>query len=515
VKHPAWANATRRHFLSSIAAVAALTSAPHCLLAEAPVEEAAGMEAKLAADPERPQFHLLPAKNWMNDPNGPIYFKGRYHMFFQYDPHAAVWGDISWDHAISTDMIHWEHLPVAMTPTPGGPDAAGCFSGSCIAMGDRVYAVYTGVVESTPEKATIRDGSNKLEESQCLAYSDDPKLMQWTKLPKPIVPTPPTGLQITGFRDPSAWKQGDWYYMTVGSGIAKLGGCVLLYRSKDLKEWTYLHKLEQGVWNEKSEANPVGSGEMWECPEFFALDSGHVLIYSSEGKVFWQSGKLDADAMKFYPSKSGELDLGSYYAPKTQLDAHGQRILWGWIPETRPVAEYNTAGWSGMMSLPRVLRLGPDGVLQMQLLPALTKLRASSLATASAGKTTTLTLPLANGELVCTADQSQGFSLSLTNAGSREELMRITYHSENNSLSAEGKEVPMLPGETPRLHAFVDGSVIGIILNERIGYTKRFYYPGATAPDISVTLTGTGVHASAWKIKPISNNRLTTPALTM
>ena len=79
--------------------------------------------ARLAADPLRPQFHLLPAKNWMNDPNGPIFWKGTYHMFFQYNPNAAVWGDMHWAHAVSLDMIHWKHLPIALAPTPGWADA--------------------------------------------------------------------------------------------------------------------------------------------------------------------------------------------------------------------------------------------------------------------------------------------------------------------------------------------------------------------------------------------------------
>src|ERR1700721_1299328 len=101
--------------------------------------DSAALCRKLAADPMRPQFHLLPARNWMNDPNGPIYFNGRYHMFFQYNPFAAVWGDMSWNHAVSSDMLHWSHLPLALTPTPDSPDAYGCFSGSAIQVGKRVY----------------------------------------------------------------------------------------------------------------------------------------------------------------------------------------------------------------------------------------------------------------------------------------------------------------------------------------------------------------------------------------
>jgi beta-fructofuranosidase len=176
-------------------------------------------------------------------------------MFFQFNPHGATWGDMSWNHAVSPDMMHWRLLPLAMTPTPGGPDAFGVFSGSALQVGKRVYFVYTGTVSGS-DKATILGDKNKVRESQCLAWSDDPRLVNWTKDPHPIIPDPPTGMAITGFRDPSAWKQGDGYYMTVGSGVAKVGGCVLLYRSKDLKQWEYMHQLTSGAWNGKSTANP-------------------------------------------------------------------------------------------------------------------------------------------------------------------------------------------------------------------------------------------------------------------
>src|SRR5260370_28622951 len=83
---------------------------------------------RVAADPLRPQYHLLPARNWMNDPNGPIHWNGRDHMFFQYNPNAAVWGDLHWGHAASEGMIHLHHLPIALAPTPGWDDADGCFT---------------------------------------------------------------------------------------------------------------------------------------------------------------------------------------------------------------------------------------------------------------------------------------------------------------------------------------------------------------------------------------------------
>ncbi|WP_176441552.1 glycoside hydrolase family 32 protein [Granulicella rosea] len=496
---------TRRDFFAT---VTALALAPRAMLAETEP-----LEARLAADPMRPQFHLLPAKNWMNDPNGPIYFNGKYHMFFQYNPLAATWGDMSWYHAVSEDMLHWKHLPLAFTPTPGSADAFGCFSGSCIQVGKRVYAVYTGTKESSKELSTIKDGEDRIQESQCLAYSDDSQLIRWTKLPEPIVPLPPPGLKITGFRDPSVWKQGEWFYMTVGSGIALTGGCVLLYRSKDMKTWEYLHELTSGKWNGVKTANPCPDGEMWECPEFFALDGGHVLIYSTLDKVFWQSGRLDAATMTFEETKTGELDLGAFYAPKTQLDAVGRRILWGWIPEKRSEAAMRDAGWSGMMSLPRVLHLDADGTLRITSLPQAAVLRAATLPAQKTHAGVLKTLPEATGELLCTGLRGSPMQLTMTAGAS--EVLRVLYSPEKHAFLVAGREIALKPNDAPTVHGFVDGSVVELILGERIGYTKRFYYDEKIAPDVKILATGAaGIKLDAWRIAPISPNRLTAHART-
>jgi beta-fructofuranosidase len=502
--------ATRREFLSSAAACAAMSTLPIKLSAQA----MEAPESKLASDPMRPQFHLLPAHNWMNDPNGPIYFHGSYHMFFQYNPKAAVWGDMSWYHSVSPDMIHWKHLPVAMTPTPGSVDSFGCFSGSAIQVGKRVYAVYTGTQMSGDDKATIRDGANNIQEMQCLAWSDDPRLIKWTKDPQPIIPMPPEGMKITGFRDPSAWKQGDAYYMTVGAGEARVGGCVLLYKSKDLKQWEYLHKLTSGEWNGKHTSNPCDDGEMWECPELFPLDGGHVLIYSTLGKVFWQSGRLDTAAMTFKAMKTGELDLGGFYAPKTQLDADGRRILWGWIQEKRSEEAMRAAGWSGMMSLPRVLNLDKDGTLRIKALPDATKLRGVALPQLESYTGTLKILPKASGEAFCTGRKAEHMEFSMNDG--KTELLKIAYSPSTRSFALDGKEFKLDASDIPTIHAFVDGSVIEVILSSRIGYTKRFYYSSSTAPDVQVYVDQSDpVTLDAWTITPISPNRLTTPARTV
>jgi len=497
-------NPSRREFLTAATATLLLPGTLYALASDEIPQET------LAHDPERPQFHLLPARNWMNDPNGPIYWRGKYHMFFQSNPHAATWGDMSWSHAVSPDMIHWTHLPLALTPTPGSYDAFGVFSGSAIAIGDRVYALYTGTQHSADDKATIRDGTNNIQESQCLAWSDDPDLIHWTKSPaNPVIPAPPPGMAITGFRDPSVWKSGDWFYLTVGSGISKVGGNVLLYRSRDLKQWDYLHPLTSGHWNGIPTPNPCDDGQMWECPEFFPLNGGHVLIYSTLGKVYWQSGVFDPVALTFTPQKTGLLDLDAFYAPKTQLDAQGRRILWGWIPERRPEAAMLKAGWSGMMSLPRVLTLDPDGTLRMRILPELASLRGTAVKQDESRAGTLRTLRTANGEILCTAEPASGdFSLTIS-----PDILKIEWSAAKHAFLIDGKQIPLEPNDAPTIHCFLDGSVIETILGERIGLTKRFYYPTKSAPDLKVWANGMARRKmDAWPIKPISHNRLSTPA---
>ena len=306
---------------------------------------------KLSSDPLRPQYHLLPAHNWMNDPNGPIFYRGRYHMFHQYNPQAAVWGNMNWAHATSDDMIHWKHEPIALSPTPGGPDQDGVFSGSAVLDNGKPTMIYTGVqAPKTQTDATLKDGVHTWQETQCLAVAADDDLRTWKKLPQPVIATPPAGLVVTGFRDPCLWREGARWMLIVGSGIRGKGGTILLYTSPDLRQWTYLHPLLEGSPSGRTGSNPVDTGDMWECPDFFPLGNKHVLLISTMGKVRWKVGTY-AD-QRFTPEKEGVVDWGSYYAAKTMLDRTANRILWGWLPEARSDADLIAAGWAGVMSLP-------------------------------------------------------------------------------------------------------------------------------------------------------------------
>jgi len=511
----------RRAFLTRLIGSLSVTAfGPMTLLRQA---WARVLPGTLAADPRRPQIHLLPAANWMNDPNGPIYWKGNYHMFYQYNPNGAYWGDMHWGHAVSPDMVHWRHLPVALAPTPGGPDSAGCFSGTAVVHGDRVALLYTGVVAASENEATIRDGEHSLRESQCLAFSTDRDLNAWTKEPLPVIPTPPPGMDVSGFRDPSPWRHGDWWYMVVGSGFRGKGGTMLLYRSKDLRHWDYLHLLSQGAGNGKSTANPVDSGDMWECPDFFPLGDKYVLIHSAEGKSFWQAGIFDAKELVFHPEQSGVLDYGSFYAPKTQLDANQNRILWGWISEKRPLEEYRASGWAGMMSLPRILTLDRDENLCMMVSPEVDKLRRSPQTLILSDKEESIRQQLARmrisdgcGEILCSVKAASGeFHVSIVGDGEATQWLNVKYTAARpGEITLDEKTVPLRSDNINEieLHFYIDGSVMEAFVNRQIAYTKRFYYPGSSAPPVGIRISDKTNFSSLtmWQLSPISSNRLTT-----
>jgi beta-fructofuranosidase len=513
--------ASRRTFLGALAASTAMAGVPKRFLGYPSADE---LQKKLVGDPLRPQFHLLPAKNWMNDPNGPIFWNGHYHMFYQYNPNAAVWGDMHWAHAVSDDMVRWRHLPIALAPTPNWNDSAGCFTGSAVDYNGVVTVLYTGVETVAPERATLRDGHNNFRETQCLATSVDPDLLAWKKHPKPVI-EPPRDSSLTGFRDPFLFRHRDQWLVGVASGHKKKGGCIRLYRSKDLRSWQYLHDLASGRWTGKENANPVDSGEMWECPDFFAFGKKYVLLYSTAGNVVWETGSFDEKSLKFHSERRGLLDHGAYYAQKTQLDSKGARILWGWIPERRPDSELIAAGWAGCMALPRVLSLTADGDLQMTFAPDLQSLRVKSFPIPQYDfpprdvRASSVELPGITLENIC-AELVWKFSLSFStlNLSDRHGVWwSISYTQENSKSTMNVNhvpvEIPVSPDNQPSFHLFIDGSVAELIIDQRHAITSRFYRRPEGPLHIelgAMAAAGKLPYFEAWQLRPISSDRLTT-----
>lgn len=287
-----------------------------------------------------PQYHFRPEANWINDPNGLCQVNGWYHMFYQYNPHGDQWGDIHWGHARSGDMLHWEALPIAMAPdAPQGE--IHCFSGGCCKdEAGRPHFFYTSVGREADGRDCVHGAQQWTAEP---VDEDMTRLVQHSE--GALTDDVHGGMHVRDWRDPCVIRYGGQYLMTLG-GCVEERGCVLLYTSPDMRSWTYRHILAQ---------SGVADGKPWECPNFFELDGKFVLFYSPCGQVMARVGTLDEE-LRFHAEYEDVLDpavWSGYYAPQAFRDEQGRTLLFGWMPECDGLSK----GWSGVMSLPRELRI--------------------------------------------------------------------------------------------------------------------------------------------------------------
>ena len=441
---------------------------------------AAGRRQALAADPHRPRYHFLPPDGWTNDPNGVIQWEGTYHLFYQHNPHGPFWDTIHWGHAVSSDLVHWEDLPVALTPSRGGPDKDGCFSGCAVDDNGVPTLLYTGFADA--------------KQTQCLATSHD-GLLTWEKFGgNPVLATPPEGVRPLDFRDPWVWREGDAWYMVLVSGLkSSSGGVALLYRSADLRTWEALPHLLTG--------EVETTGEVWECPNFFPLGDKHVLIVSVWPKhsVHYFVGAF-ADG-RFSPETHGVLDPdGSFYAPLTMRetgqemgqDEKGRRLMWGWLDEQRSRDAQRAAGWAGVISLPRVLSLGEDGGLLTDFVPELRSLRRERVRVDALEVAGTVDVDIKGPalELRLTIERGDashsGLLLARSPDGEEETRVyvdwtagRLIIDRERSSLLKDverrAQSGPLDAGDTLELHLYLDGSVLELVANQQLVLSSRIY----------------------------------------
>ncbi|MFI9004501.1 GH32 C-terminal domain-containing protein [Streptomyces sp. NPDC053541] len=249
----------RRRVPLRLTAAAAAASCALALTAAAP--PATAEDGRPYTETYRPQFHFSPAKNWMNDPNGLVWFKGEYHLFYQYNPDGNTWGDMSWGHAVSTDLVHWRELPLALAHD----DQEMVFSGSAVVDHDNTTGFGT---RENPAMVAVYTShfKNGGKQAQSLAYSTD-RGRTWTK----YAGNPVLDIGSTEFRDPKV----QWYaptrswLMTVSLSAEHK---VRFYSSKDLKHWTHLSDF--------GPRNAVGG--VWECPDLFPLP-----VDGDPGRVKW------------------------------------------------------------------------------------------------------------------------------------------------------------------------------------------------------------------------------------
>ncbi len=334
---------------------------------------------KLIKKEERPDFHLSVRTGWLNDPNGFSYFKGEYHLFYQYYPYDTKWGPMHWGHAVSKDLLHWEYLPAALAPDEAY-DKDGCFSGSALELpGGRHLLMYTGVL-----KEHQTDGKWRDVQTQCLAVGDGVDYIKYEKNPVIDENSLPEGGSRVDFRDPKMWREKDGTYRCVaGNRPADGSGQILLYTSQDGFDWKFKSVLV---------SNNNRFGRMWECPDFFELDGAWVLLtspqdmlpkgfeYHNGNGTLCLIGDLDEASGTFTEKSNQSVDYGiDFYAPQTLRAPDGRRIMIGWMQnwdtcEPRIHSRY----WFGQMSLPRELSIR-DGRLYQNPVRELENMRCNKV----------------------------------------------------------------------------------------------------------------------------------------
>lgn len=305
-------------------------------------------------DRYRLNYHVTAPSGWMNDPNGFSFFKGYYHIFYQYHPNSVKWGPMHWGHARSKDLVHWERLPIALRPGDS-EDKDGCFSGSAIVKDDRLYLIYTG------HNLKNENNSDDYWQNQNLAVSEDGITFKKCEA-NPIIPEPPID-NAADFRDPKIWFDNNKWFVILGSKNNKGLGRVLLYSSTDLKKWDYIGPI--------ATAKSIDTeGYVWECPDFFKINGQDILIMSPQGikakdlkyRNFYQTGyligKFDQVTNKFVHGEFHELDYGhDFYATQTMLAPDGRRLMFAWMDMWESEMPEQADGWAGALTFPRELHL--------------------------------------------------------------------------------------------------------------------------------------------------------------
>jgi fructan beta-fructosidase len=318
--------------------------------------------AQSQSEPFRPQFHFSPERNWMNDPNGMVFYEREWHLFFQWNPFGDKWGHMSWGHAVSRDLVHWTQLPLALAEA----DGIMMFSGSAVVDWNNT----SGFGRSgKPPLVAIYTGHRDGRQDQRIAYSND-RGRSWTKVPGPVL-----DLHMADFRDPRVfWNQTtSRWVMVVSLPNAKK---VNFYTSRNLKQWQYV-----------GDFGPAGAvGGQWECPDLFELpvEGGGrkwVLIVNinpggpagGSGTQYF-TGKFDG--RRFVADEDVKdirwADYGpDFYAAVSWNDvpkSDGRRLWIGWMSNWLYGQDVPTSPWRSSMTVPRemMLRRTPDGLRLVQ-----------------------------------------------------------------------------------------------------------------------------------------------------
>lgn len=484
-------------------------------------------------EPYRPQFHFTPAQNWMNDPNGLVYHDGEYHLFYQHNPFGDTWGHMSWGHAVSEDLVHWEHLPVALAEE----NNVMIFSGSAVVDHNNTSGFGS---EENPPMVAIYTGHHTDQElqDQRIAYSTD-NGRSWTKYEG----NPVLDEDMENFRDPKVmWHQetGQWIMVVALPTEYK----VRFYASDNLKEWEML-----------SEFGPSGAtGGIWECPDLFWLP-----VEGEEGEGRWvlqvdlnPGGPFGGSASQYFigdfdgttftqdPDTEGQtrwVDYGKdFYAVQSYdniPEDDGRRIWISWMNNWQYANEIPTSPWRSAMTIPRsvALKSFEDGIyLTQQPVGELQRLRGSSQQIENEQINETSTMLAEAGisgnqlEIIAEFEVGDATQFGFKVAEGEQEETVVGYDVEAGELYIDRTNsgetgfseefagihrAPLQPVDGQiTMHIFVDRSSVEVFGNDgRVVITDRIF-PSSDSDGISLFSTGGSTlltRLDAWQLESTWN----------
>jgi beta-fructofuranosidase len=445
-------------------------------------EEAIREASKVAdLDTSRPQFHFRAPAQWMDDPNGIIYHRGMYHMMYSLNPHSSehragmvyktavrVWdphsedwtgGITVWGHARSADLVHWEHLPVAIYPAIEKGEHFVWFG--CTAINDEgvPMAIYTAIGPNMRPEDT----------AQQWAAIGDGDLIDWQPLPSNplLVDAIHHHEVIREWRDPFVFKEGGRTFMVLG-GRAQVGGggepVVTLYEATNpaYTNWAYRGIIFR---HPRKEVPSV------ECPNLVKVDGKWILLLSPHGEVEYYVGRLDLNEYTFEVESSGIVDHSeNFYATNVLFDGQGRAVMWGAVE-----GFVATSGWNGCVSLPRQLNITADGTLLQRPVKELETLRAKKF---SGGKTLvggeeTAIFRVENGEAIelnaeIGHEHNTTFGIRLRYAGGACDVRLDGRTVRVGDLSFEAPD----RGTSTSVRIFVDRTILELFINATICATR-------------------------------------------
>lgn len=421
----------------------------------------------------RPRLHFTAPRGWMNDPHGVCVVDGEYHLFYQHNPGGTAWSPkVHWGHAVSPDLVHWRHQPIALSPRP---DEEGCWSGAAVVENGRPTIFYTSV---------LADDNNLGRVAIALP---DAGLREWRAPDGGIlVDGPPPELGADVFRDPCILPTGDGWTMVVGVGVSGGRGLAVQYASTDRRQWTYT-----GVICSRPAAETEGTwtGSMWECPQLFRVGDQWALAVSvwDHDRLFYVAAAVGSyDGAVFVPRRWSRITHDDIsYAMTSFVDAQGRSGVLFWLRED---ADHHPASrpWAGALSLPMLADLAPDGGLRLTPHPDVDALRSTPISPTPTGA------DAAPAPVDVDAPAGEPWELAVTDGG--QPVLTAT-HTPGRPLlvTRPGRSPATVPVTTSSIRVVIDVGVVEVFAGHGCaafrlagGGEPRLTVTGPAAPDITV-----------------------------